>query len=363
VQAWQLIVSVIGHHILPALLACAAIHLALCFLFGPGRLRRPADRVLFLYAALLKAALAVWAGEAISCFRADSKRPIIAGYFVLRLPDVVPNGPPFEPRVLAAILARSELAGLMFLAIIILGLALLCLRWIRLAPFCRRIYEFRRAETGEFTHLFRIFDELVSRSYGEGVRVARPRLLVIRDAPCPAFTMGIRPPVIVLSAELVAQLGARELRGILAHELGHVRRLDYVGRWLATVLRDLMIWNPFALWWYHRLLEEQERACDESAAALVNDPAAVMRGLVEVAAHAIRLPVVAPGPLTAWRRDRDLLTLKERLGRLEHNFGRPPGASMWPRLLLFPVLVAFLMIQPHATLCFRNLYAALSRAL
>jgi Zn-dependent protease with chaperone function len=251
----------------------------------------------------------------------------------------------------------------MLVAIITLGLALLCLRWIRLAPLFRRIYEFRRAEAGEFTHLFRVFDELVSRAYGEGVWLPRPRLLMIRDAPCPAFTMGIRPPVIVLSAELVAQLGAPELRGIIAHELGHVRRLDYVGRWLATVLRDLMIWNPFAVWWYNRLLEEQEKACDESAAELVNDPAAVMRGLVEIAAHAVRLPVAASGPLTAWRRDRDVLTLKERLDRLEHSFVRPHGASMWPRLLLFPVLVAFLMIQPHATLCFRNLYAALSRAL
>ena len=55
----HLLVGLIGCHLLPALFVSVGIYLVLGFLFGPVKLRRPAHRVILLYAALLKAAFAV----------------------------------------------------------------------------------------------------------------------------------------------------------------------------------------------------------------------------------------------------------------------------------------------------------------
>ena len=181
--------------------------------------------------------------------------------------------------------------------------------------------------------------------------------MVVRDAPSPAFTMGIRRPIVVLSADLVSQLAERELAGIMAHELAHVRRLDYIGRWLATILRDIMFWSPFALRWHTRLIEEQEAAADEYAAELLHDPVAVASGLVEVSAHAHRLPVVSVGPLTAWRMRTEFDKLAERIARLDHGALRQTGRAAWSTLAVYAVLAGFLMAQPRVVLPLADLPA------
>lgn len=351
---WHLVTGIAGQHIIPSLFACALVYLALCLLFGPGQLRRPADRVAFLYAALLKAAFALWAGTGISCL---APHPEMAGFFGIRLPKMVPQGIPFEPHDLAAVPVISQVASRVLLGGLALALVLLCLRWVRLAPVYRAIHQGRRVEDREIPAVFRVFDELATKTYRGRTWLARPRLLVMWDAPCPAFTMGVRPPVVVLSAELAEELALRELRGILAHELAHCRRLDYIGRWVATVLRDIMMWNPLVVLWHNQLVEEQERASDEYAAELLEDPVAVASGLVEMGAHAYRLPLVSVGPLTVWRRDRDLRSLRERLDRLATSILSRRSRSRWAARLVGLALVVFLAAQPQASLSLPNLYA------
>jgi Zn-dependent protease with chaperone function len=262
---------------------------------------------------------------------------------------------------LPAGLAGSELAARVLFVALIAALALLCYRWVRLAPVYRSIYERRRAEATQFTDLFRLFEKLVVRAYGQADWLPRPRLLIIENAPCPAFAMGMRLPVVVLSANLARQLGTRELTGILAHELAHVRRLDYVGRWVATVLRDIMLWNPFVVLWYSQLADEQEKACDEYGAELLDDPVAVASGLVEVGAYVHRPPKVAVGPLAAWHMGRHPGRLRERVDHLERQVRRPNGLPKLPTSVLYPILVAFVLAQPHVAVSLPDLYALVTR--
>jgi len=357
VSARNLLANMLGYHLIPCLLASAVIYLVLWLIFTVARFRRPAGRVLFLYAGLLKAALVLWAGESVSCL---ASHPKAFGYFFFRLPNLLPDGPPFDPRQLPAGLASSELLGSVLLVILILLLALLCYRWSRIAPVYRGVYRSRRAEASEFPEVFEAFDRLVTHAYGRRSWLRRPTLMLIRDARCPAFTMGIRSPIIVLSVDLVDKLGSRELTGILAHELAHVRRLDYLGRWLATMLRDIMIWNPFVLHWYSQLEEEQEKASDEYAARLLDDPLAVASGLVEVGAYSRGLPVASVGPLAAWRTRKSLRGLNERVGRLAEGVLDPSGRHKRPAFLLYPLLILFLAVESHVAVSLPRLYAVLS---
>jgi Zn-dependent protease with chaperone function len=356
---WQFIVAMVGQNLLPCLFASAIIYAALSLLFRLGRMRRPADRTLFIYAGLFKAGLALWAGEGVSCLSAD---PRVFGYFALRLPNLAPNGPPFEPNALIAVLAVSQPVGAVLFAIALSATAMLCYRWARLAPLYRSIYNSRRVSAEGAPSAFEAFEALLTQAYGNARRLPRPKLMVVHDAPSPAFTMGMLRPIVVLSAELVSQLADRELRGIIAHELAHVRRLDYIGRWLATILRDVMFWNPFVLHWYSRLIEEQEAASDECAAELLGDPVAVASGLVEVSAHAVRLPVVSVGPLRASQMARESDRLARRVDRLEESAILRHGRTQWPRALAYVILVAFLMLQPHMVLPLADLPALAGRA-
>ncbi|MFB3883491.1 MAG: M56 family metallopeptidase [Armatimonadota bacterium] len=357
-SAGPLLVALAGYHLIPCLLACAVIHGALAVLARLSPLRQAHHRVILLYLALLKGALALFAGAGISCLASHSR---FFGYFYLQWPDLLPDRSPLERTGrLAALVANPELSGVVLLAVLALAIALLSYRWVRIAPVYRAIYASRRAEPEACWRAAAALSEVVELAQRTGWRTAPPRLLVIRDSPAPAFTIGLRAPVIVLSAELARELGEPELKGVLAHELAHVRRLDYPGRWIATILRDVMFWNPFAALWYERLVNEQEKACDLRGAELLGDARAVASGLVEVAAHVQRLRLVAVGPLTVWRRERDLSSLSQRIDSLVAAFGQAEGARRnWWRLPAYAVVAAFLAAQPRVAVVFPQLLARL----
>ncbi len=359
--AWQWVGDIVGHHLIPCVLASAVLHVWLLLLFGPFRIGSARTRTALVYVAFLKAALALWVGSAVSCLSQYG----FYGYFVLRLPNAIPDNMLFEPRLLGRVVERSELAALVFMGVLVTtGLAFVW-RWARLAPLCRAISASRCARPEEFPAAFQAFDELLRGSSGDRSWLPRPRLMIVRDAIGPPFTMGIRAPIVVLSAELVRGLGHRQLQAVLAHELGHVRRFDYVGRWLAAILRDIMAWNPFVHVWYERLVAEQERASDEFAARLVDDPAAVASGLVEVAAFARHLPVMSVGPLSAWRGGRTQQRLEARLKGLEAllPWQRARRSSAWATATGLLGLLLFLAAQPRVALCLPRIGRALSAML
>jgi len=167
-------------------LASAVIYIALGLLFRLGRLRRPADRAAFLYVALLKAGLALWAGVRVSSFAAHG---YTLGHLGFRLPDLVPDGIALDFRGTALISPGSELAGRMLFAILTATLLLLLYRWIRLAPVYRAVYQSRRVGLAGFPEVSRAFDRLVARTCQQRRWLPRPELMLLRDAPGPAFAI------------------------------------------------------------------------------------------------------------------------------------------------------------------------------
>lgn len=112
--------------------------------------------------------------------------------------------------------------------------------------------------------------------------VARPRLLLCADDRPLAFTCGLRRPTVLLSTWLVEHLDARELEAVLAHELGHIVRRDYLVGWLATVLRDAFCYLPTS-WLVHRQLQvDKELACDDLAVGVTRRPLALASALAKV---------------------------------------------------------------------------------
>lgn len=60
--------------------------------------------------------------------------------------------------------------------------------------------------------------------------------------------LGWLRPVILLPASVLTGLAPDQLRTILAHELAHVRRWDYLANILQTVVEILGFYHP-AVWW------------------------------------------------------------------------------------------------------------------
>ena len=77
------------------------------------------------------------------------------------------------------------------------------------------------------------------------------------------LVIGHLKPVIYLPFTLVNHLEAEQIEAILLHELGHIRRDDYLINILQTVAEALLFFNPLVWWISAQLRSERERCCDD----------------------------------------------------------------------------------------------------
>lgn len=98
-----------------------------------------------------------------------------------------------------------------------------------------------------------------------GIRTA-VRVLESSRVSVPMLVGWVRP-VMLMPASVLTGLLPQQIEAILAHELAHVRRHDYVINLLQTVVETLYFYHPAAWWLSGRIREEREHACDDLAVA------------------------------------------------------------------------------------------------
>jgi len=100
-------------------------------------------------------------------------------------------------------------------------------------------------------------------------------------------------PVILLPASALTGLSPTQLELILAHELAHIRRGDYLVNLLQTAAETLLFYHP-AVWWVsHRMRVEREHCCDDLAVAAGGNATHYARALAELEGLCSDAPALA----------------------------------------------------------------------
>lgn len=97
------------------------------------------------------------------------------------------------------------------------------------------------------------------------VNLPEPKTLIVNTQTPICAVYGIKDQMLVISSYLIEQMEFEEFKAIILHELAHVKRLDNLQYWLWSVLKDLLVFSPFALLSYLLYRNEVERDCDERA--------------------------------------------------------------------------------------------------
>jgi beta-lactamase regulating signal transducer with metallopeptidase domain/HEAT repeat protein len=136
------------------------------------------------------------------------------------------------------------------------------------------------------------------------VRVLESRLI---DVP---IAIGWLRPVILLPTSAFTGLTVEQLDAIIAHELAHIRRHDYLVNLAQSVIETVLFYHP-AVWWVSRQVrQEREHCCDDAAVAACGDRQRYARALVgmERLRGSDPLPVVRANGGSLVMRIRRLLT-------------------------------------------------------
>lgn len=222
----------------------------------------------------------------------------------------------------------------------IIVLAAVCLGVIR---YCYMLHLMGRGAVPAPQALRQRFQALVAR-----LGIATPHLLLCTyDRPL-ALTYGIFRPAVLLSTWMIEHLDARELEAVMAHELEHVARHDYLLIWLATMLRDAFFYLPASRSVYRQLHHEKELACDDLAISMTQRPLALASALGKVWLSLVE--ETGPSRLRATGTAPSLVerggTTRVRIERLLASRSPMPSqrsqralAGMNPSLLLFLLLL------------------------
>ena len=105
--------------------------------------------------------------------------------------------------------------------------------------------------------------------------------------------VGYLRPMILLPASAITGLTARELELILAHELAHIRKHDYLVNLVQTVIEALLFYHPGMWWMSAQVRRERENCCDDVAVAIGSDRATYIRALTLLEQQRVASPALA----------------------------------------------------------------------
>jgi DNA repair exonuclease SbcCD ATPase subunit len=106
-------------------------------------------------------------------------------------------------------------------------------------------------------------------------------LRVVDDLDAPV-TAGWWRPVVLLPAALLLHMPTDLVEALLAHELAHIRRHDYLVNLLQKAVEAMLFYHPVTWWLSRRIRLEREQVADRLAAEVACSPRGLARALAEL---------------------------------------------------------------------------------
>ncbi|MBS1716119.1 MAG: M56 family metallopeptidase [Armatimonadetes bacterium] len=135
--------------------------------------------------------------------------------------------------------------------------------------------------------------------------------------------------VVLIPAQALTHLDEQALRALIAHELAHLRRYDYIVNLLQTAIETVLFYHP-AVWWVSSVIrQEREHACDDLAIKCLGDRVTYARALAQLAEFRGNSPA-----LTLASNGGSLMNRIQRIAGIPVNPPRVLAAHWVPALML-----------------------------
>ncbi len=172
-------------------------------------------------------------------------------------------------------------------------------------------------------------------------RSVRVVMSALSDSPS---VIGWLRPVILLPAATLMGLTTLQLEAILAHEIGHIKRYDYLVNMLQMVVETLLFYHPAVWWTSKRIRIERELCCDDLAVRFSGNALRYARALTTLEKLRMRAPSIVMastgGPL--------LYRIQRLLGVASKEYGPsrfPTVVAMGLGVLCFALNVSWMRGQ------------------
>jgi beta-lactamase regulating signal transducer with metallopeptidase domain len=123
---------------------------------------------------------------------------------------------------------------------------------------------------------------------------------------------GIFRPVLLLPEGITDRLSPAQFQTVISHELCHARRRDNLTAAIHLLVEALFWFHPLVWWIKLRLIEEQERACDEEVLRLGAEPKVYAESILRLCEFYLTSPLACAAGMTS-------SNLKKRIEEIMSN--------------------------------------------
>ena len=290
-DALDIVARALGWALLHSIWQGTLIGLVVALLLVALKSRSPQHRYLVACAGLA-AMVAAWIGTAMVVNKTLEPAPVRA---VLVQPplELGPAGPDDRTPAIRVIESPAGLSRVVepqpirqrmeawSTALVPLWLGGVVLLSVRLVLAWMGVARLRRAGSSPVSEAVaaRVADLAARLEIGRAVRVVQSPAVQV------PLVIGWLRPLVMLPASALTGLSPAQLESIIAHELAHVRRHDYLVNALQSMAEVLLYYHPACWWISRRIRVEREHCCDDIAVALCGDGVTYASALADLEAH------------------------------------------------------------------------------
>ena len=96
------------------------------------------------------------------------------------------------------------------------------------------------------------------------------------------ITVGCFRPLILIPSSLLTGMAPTQLEALLAHELAHIRRYDFLLNLLQNLVEIILFFHPVVWWISKKIRDERENIADDLAVQVIGEPRRLALALQEL---------------------------------------------------------------------------------
>ncbi len=174
------------------------------------------------------------------------------------------------------------------------------------------------------------------------LHIRRPVQLLESALAQTPMVVGWLKPIVLLPIGAVNHLTPAQVEAILAHELAHIARHDYLLNLLQSCVEILFYFNPAVWWMSAHVRTERENCCDDIAVKLCGNSLAYAKALVSLQEMQLASPALA---MTFSKNKNQLLVRIQRI--LQPSQNKSNVMEKLSATLLLTVAVVLLSVQAN----------------
>lgn len=204
----------------------------------------------------------------------------------------------------------------------LIGVAAMLLRAVYIAGGGAKLR--RQCRPLEDKHILAIVEQL-----RQCLGIARRIRVAVSEHIAVPGVVGCIWPILLLPVSMVSGIPMDDLRAILAHELSHIRRYDYLVNFCQMVIEAVFFFNP-AVWWISQQIRfEREACCDQASISATGQRIRYAEVLTDWAHRLKKGNVIDAIPAIGFGKADDKGGLLERVRRIVVAGHRPKLRVSW----------------------------------